>query len=42
MNKHLGRIIEKVLDEAKQLFWIFIYFWILFGVFAVFRSLVLN
>lgn len=42
MNKYLSRIIEKVLDEGKQLFWIFIYFWVLFGVFTVFRSLVLN
>jgi hypothetical protein len=37
-----GRVIEKVLDEGKQLFWIVIYFWVLFGVFSVFRSLVLN
>jgi len=42
LKKRLGRIIEKILDEGKQLFWIFIYFWLLFGVFTVFRSLVLN
>ena len=42
MNKQLGRIIEKTLDEGRQLFWIVIYFWVLFGLFSVFRSLVLN
>ena len=42
MNKVFARIAEKVLDEGKQLFWIFIYFWVLFGLFSVYRSLVLN
>ena len=42
MNRHFDRITEKVLDEGKQLIWIFIYFWVLFGLFSVFRSLVLN
>ena len=42
MNKNLDVITEKVLDEGKQLIWIFIYFWVLFGLFSVFRSLVLT
>ncbi|MFZ1012050.1 MAG: hypothetical protein WAN28_01820, partial [Terracidiphilus sp.] len=42
MNEHRGNITEKVIDEGKQLFWIFIYFWVLFGLFSVFRSLVLT
>jgi hypothetical protein len=36
------RVADKVLDEGKQLFWIFIYFWVLLGLFSVYRSLVLN
>ena len=42
LNKHLGRIIDEVLDEGKQLFGIFIYFCVLIGLFSVFKSLVLN
>ena len=42
MNKVFARIAEKILDEGKQLFWIFIYFWVLFGLFSVYRSLVLT
>ena len=42
LNKNLGRILQKALDEGKQLFWIVVYFWVLIGVFSVFRSLVLN
>ena len=42
MNKVLDRIIETSLAEGKQLLWIVIYFWVLFAVFTVFRSLVLN
>ena len=42
MNKYLGRMIEKVLDEGKKLFWIFIYFCVLIGLLSVFKSLVLN
>jgi hypothetical protein len=42
LNKVLDRIVERSLDEGKQLLWIVIYFWLLFGVFTVFRSLVLN
>ena len=40
VNTH--SVADKVLDEGKQLFWIFIYFWVLFGLFSVYRSLVLN
>ena len=42
MYKIVSPIIKKALDEGKQLFWIFIYFWVLFGVFSVYRSLVLT
>ena len=42
MHKIAGSVTKKALDEAKQLFWFFIYFWVLVGVFSVFRSLVLN
>jgi hypothetical protein len=42
LNKVLDRIIERGLEEGKQLLWIVIYFWVLFGLFSVFRSLVLN
>lgn len=42
MNNSSGRIVEKVLDEGKQLFWIGSYFWLLIGLFTVFKSLVLN
>jgi hypothetical protein len=42
MNKHLGRVIENVLDEGKKLLWIVVYFCVLIGLFTVFKSLVLN
>lgn len=42
MDKIANPIIKRVLDEGKQLFWIIIYFWVLLGIFSVFRSLVLN
>ena len=42
MDKIANPIIKRVLDEGKQLFWIIIYFWVLLGMFSVFRSLVLN
>ncbi|MFY9760001.1 MAG: hypothetical protein WAK32_06380 [Xanthobacteraceae bacterium] len=42
LEQMLDRIIERGLDEGKQLIWIVIYFWVLFGVFTVFRALVLN
>jgi hypothetical protein len=38
----VARVAEKAIDEGKQLFYIFIYFWVLFGLFSVYRSLVLN
>lgn len=42
MNQHLDRVAKKVIDEGKSLFWIFIYFWVVFGLFSVYRSLVLT
>ena len=37
--KHLG---EKVVTEAKTLFWIFAYLWVLLGLFALHKSIVLG
>jgi hypothetical protein len=42
VNKVFARVAEKALDEGKKLFWIFLYFWVLFGLFSVYRSLVLT
>ena len=42
LDRLLDRIIERGVEEGKQLLWIVIYFWVLFGLFSVFRSLVLN
>jgi len=42
VNKSLGQVVEKILDEGKQLFGIVLYFWLLIGIFTVFKSLVLN
>ena len=33
---------EKVVREARTLFWIFAYLWVLLGLFALHRSIVLN
>lgn len=38
----LSRLLGKVVDELKQLFWIGVYFWVLIGLFTVFKSLVLK
>lgn len=42
MNKPLSGPIANALDEGRKLLWIVLYFWLLFGLFFVFRSLVLN
>ena len=42
MNKSFGQIVEKMLEEGKQLFGIWLYFWLIIGLFTVYKSLVLN
>lgn len=39
---HAGGLKEKVVTETKSLFWIFLYLWLLLGLFALHKSLVLN
>jgi hypothetical protein len=41
-DKQIIRIKEKGISEARRLFWIFAYLWVLLGLFAVHRSIVLN
>ena len=38
MNRLSNGLFEKVTDETKQLFWIAVYFWLLIGLFTVFKS----
>ena len=42
LNQQLSRIKEKGVEEGKKLLWIFLYLWILLGLFAVHKSIVLN
>jgi len=42
LNEHLSHIKEKGVEEGKKLLWIFLYLWVLLGLFAVHRSIVLN
>lgn len=39
---HASGLREKVVTETKTLFWIFLYLWILLGLFALHKSLILN
>ena len=39
---HIRRIKQKGVAEGRRLLWIFAYLWVLFGLFAVHRSIVLN
>lgn len=39
---HVSGFREKVVSETKTLFWIFVYLWLLLGLFALHKSLVLN
>lgn len=36
------RVLETIIGELKQLFWIGVYFWVLIGLFTAFKSLVLK
>ena len=41
-SDQLNHIREKGVTEARRLFWIFAYLWVLLGLFALHKSLVLN
>ena len=41
-SDQLNRIREKGVTEARRLFWIFAYLWVLLGLFALHKSIVLN
>jgi hypothetical protein len=42
VEDQLKRLKEKGVTEARRLFWIFAYLWVLFGLFALHKSIVLN
>jgi len=42
IRDQLNRLKEKGATEARRLFWIVFYLWVLLGLFAVHKSLVLN
>ncbi len=42
VNRPSEGLFEKIIDETRQLFWIAIYFWLLIGLFTVFKSAVLS
>lgn len=42
VSEQLSRFKEKGVSEAKRLLWIFAYLWVLLGLFALHKSLVLN
>jgi hypothetical protein len=41
-KEQLGRVKQKILEDGIRLFWIFLYLWVLLGLFAVHKSIVLN
>jgi hypothetical protein len=41
-NENLSRAMHKGVEEAKRLFWIVLYLWVLLGLFSIHKSLVLN
>jgi hypothetical protein len=42
VGDQLNRLKEKSVIEARRLFWIFAYLWVLLGLFALHKSIVLN
>lgn len=42
LDQQLALIKEKGAREAKRFFWIFLYLWILLGLFAVHKAIILN
>jgi hypothetical protein len=41
-DQRLARIKEKGIEEITKFFWIFLYLWILLGLFAVHKAIILN
>jgi hypothetical protein len=41
-NETLSRVKQKSLAEARKLFWIFLYLWVMLGLFSIHKSIVLN
>jgi hypothetical protein len=42
VNDQLNHFKEKAIIEARKLFWIFAYLWILLGLFALLKAIILN
>jgi hypothetical protein len=42
MNEQINRTKARIVAEGKQLFWIFIYLWVLLGLFSIHKSIVLH
>ena len=42
MNEQINRMKAKIVAEGKQLFWIFVYLWLLLGLFSIHKSIVLH
>jgi hypothetical protein len=42
LNEKFNRIKQKGIEEARNLFWIFVYLWALLSLFAVHKALILN
>ncbi len=41
-NERLLRLKTRAIDETRELFWIFIYLWVLLSLFSLHKALVLN
>ena len=42
LNEQISRIKERSVVEGKKLFLIFVYLWVLLGLFAMYKSIILN
>jgi len=42
LNEKFNRIKQKGIEEARKLFWIFVYLWALLSLFVVHKALILN
>jgi hypothetical protein len=41
-NLQMNRLKEKIVAEGKQFFWIFVYLWVVLGLFSIHKSIVLH
>jgi len=41
-NERLLRLKTRAIDETRELFWIFIYLWVLLSLFSLHKAVVLN